>query len=117
MENTTLSQRLKELRCKNHYTQAFISSQLNISRATYSNYELGKRMPSLDLVADLAKLYQVPLSHFLTPEDAGLIAAATEPALLSFTEGEIQILSLYRSLNNCRKKQLMDYAVFLNSQV
>lgn len=117
MENLILPQRLRELRREKHYTQAFVSSKLNIGRATYSNYELGKRMPSLDIVVDFAKFYQVPLSYLLYSEEMDLTAAAADPSLFPTSEDEQHLLSLYRSLPSSRKKQLTDYASFLKSQI
>lgn len=107
MEKLILSQRLRELRIENHYTQAFISSKLNIGRATYSNYELGKRMPSLDIIVDFAKFYQVSLSFLLFPEEQDLTADSVD---------ELHLLALYRALPNTRKQQMIDFAAFLKMQ-
>lgn len=105
MEKLILSQRLRELRIEHHYTQAFISSKLNIGRATYSNYELGKRMPSLDIIVDFAKFYQVSLSFLLFPEE--------QQDLIADSVDELHLLALYRSLPNPRKQEMIDFAAFL----
>ena len=68
MNNQILYERLRDLRERNHFTQAFVSSKLNIGRATYSNYERGKRTPSLDVIMDLASFYKVPFTYFLNSE-------------------------------------------------
>lgn len=115
MEKLILSQRLKELRMKNHYTQAFVSSKLNIGRATYSNYEIGKRMPSLDIVVDFAKFYQVSLSYLLFPEEQSSDFEASDFSSLLNSEDELQLLALYRTLSDSRKQQVIDFITFLRT--
>ena len=85
MNNQILYERLRDLRERNHFTQAFVSSKLNIGRATYSNYERGKRTPSLDVIMDLASFYKVPFTYFLNSENLDLIAASKEPPVLPLT--------------------------------
>ena len=69
MNNQILFERLRDLRERNHYTQAFVSSKLNIGRATYSNYERGKRTPSLDVIMDLAHFYDVSEGRAFAGDD------------------------------------------------
>ena len=93
MNNQILYERLRDLRERNHFTQAFVSSKLNIGRATYSNYERGKRTPSLDV-----------------------IAASKEPPVLPLTPPEQQLMDIYRSLSSERREQLVEFALFLQNQ-
>lgn len=116
MEELVLTCRLKELRRKNRYTQAFVSSQLNIGRATYSNYELGKRMPSLDLIVDFARFYHVSLNYLLFPEGQDYVAATEEKAENPFTNDELLLLEQYRALSNTRKQEVLDFIAFLKTR-
>ena len=119
MEKLVLCYRLKELRTKNHYTQEYVSSQLNIGRATYSNYELGKRMPSLDIVVDFAKFYHVTLTYLLFPvegEQETMTAATQENPANPATEDEIHLLSMYRTLSKPMKREVIDFAAFIKSR-
>ena len=95
MNNQILYERLRDLRERNHFTQAFVSSKLNIGRATYSNYERGKRTPSLDVIMDLASFYKVPFTYFLNSEN---------------------LMDIYRSLSSERREQLIEFALFLQNQ-
>ena len=115
MNNQIQYERLRDLRERNHFTQAFVSSKLNIGRATYSNYERGKRTPSLDLIMDLAAFYKVPFTYFLNSENPEL-AASKEPPLLPLTPPEQQLMDIYRSLPSERREQLVEFAVFLQNQ-
>lgn len=116
MEKLALSQQLKELRIKHHYTQAYVSSRLNIGRATYSNYELGKRMPSLDLIVDLAKFYRVPVNYLIFPEEQAFIAATLEKSHQPLSDDELSLLSSYRALSKFQKKEILDFVTFLRNQ-
>ena len=91
MNNQILYERLRDLRERNHFTQAFVSSKLNIGRATYSNY-------------------------FLNSENLDLIAASKEPPVLPLTPPEQQLMDIYRSLSSERREQLVEFALFLQNQ-
>ena len=81
MATIHLAQHLKELREANRYTQDYVSSQLNIERPTYSNYEIGKRMPPLDLLVDIADFYQISLDSLVRPEVMDSSAASAKNSL------------------------------------
>lgn len=56
---------LKLYRKQNRYTQQEIADILGISRQAYSNYEKGKRSPSLSVLIKLADLYQISLDALI----------------------------------------------------
>ena len=114
MEELVLSYRLKELRTKNHYTQAFISSRLNLGRSAYSNYELGKRMPSLDIVVDFAKFYQVSLTYLLF-SDEHILASSTHNTKM-LPSDELFLLNHYRALSKLKKQEVLDFISFLKTR-
>lgn len=58
-------ERLKEIRNDKDYTQKDIANYLNISQVQYSRYETGIRIIPIDLLAKLAKLYQVSIDYLL----------------------------------------------------
>lgn len=57
--------RLKELRVKNGLQQKEIAAALNISKQAYSNYELGQREPSIDMLCSLADYFNVSVDYLL----------------------------------------------------
>ena len=61
----TIACNLKLLRNAFGYTQAEIAEELHIARSTYTLYELGKKLPSTDMLVDLAALYNVRLDTLL----------------------------------------------------
>ena len=60
-EKKISSKRLKALRKAHGYTQDFVASRLDIARQTYSHYENGRRVPTYDVVAKIADLYDISM--------------------------------------------------------
>lgn len=56
---------MRSLRENAKYTQEEVSEKLNIQRATYCNYEQGYRLPPLDIIIRLARLYNVSVDYLL----------------------------------------------------
>ena len=59
---------LKELRKEKELTQEQLAETLNVSRRTVSRWETGSNMPDLDLLVEMADLYQVELRELLNGE-------------------------------------------------
>jgi len=59
---------LKELRREKELTQEQLAETLNVSRRTVSRWETGNNMPDLDLLVEMADLYQVDLRELLDGE-------------------------------------------------
>ena len=59
---------LKELRKEKNLTQEQLAETLNVSRRTISRWETGSNMPDLDLLIEIADLYQVDLRELLNGE-------------------------------------------------
>lgn len=58
---TTLQNELKHYREKNNYSQEQIAQKINITQQAYSNYEKGKRLPSIEILIKLADIYEISL--------------------------------------------------------
>jgi transcriptional regulator with XRE-family HTH domain len=109
MINLQLGQRLRELRKHHHYTQEYISSLLNIERPAYSNYECGKRTPPLELIIQLADLYQISLEDLLCNPDFSACAATNEFSLSSITKDEKILLRIYRMLSKEQRHEILHF--------
>ncbi len=64
-----LGQRLKELRTEMGLTQKQISEKLKMNSVTYLHYEKGQREPSLSVLADKAKFFDVSVDFLLGLKD------------------------------------------------
>lgn len=65
MKQSLLSQRLKELRKVNNYTQDYVAAVIGTTRQTYSHYETGRRKPSTETLYKLSGLYNISVDDLL----------------------------------------------------
>ena len=125
MPNIQLSKNLRTLRKMHHLTQTHLSAILNISRQAYSNYENSKRMPDLDSLIHLSRLYDVTLDQLVNRNIGETISEDTStpylPAIdittshsLYLTDDETELIMKYRDLPPDSKRIVLG---FLESQV
>lgn len=55
---------LRYYRKKTDMSQADIAEKLQISRQAYSNYENGKREPNIQLICDMAQVFDITTDEF-----------------------------------------------------
>ena len=75
----TIGNKLKTLRKGRRLTQQELSERMGLSRATISNYEVGRRSPHLSELRRFAAFYGVSLEYFgvtATDESFELLARA-----------------------------------------
>ena len=70
MKQTIFSSTIRSLRKKNGYTQEEVSNKLNIQRQTYCNYENACRIPPLEIIIALARLYSVSVDYLVLGPEA-----------------------------------------------
>ena len=59
------SDRLKSLRLQADMTQAELAEKLSVTRQAVSNYEQGRSFPSLDVLAEIGRIFDVSLDELL----------------------------------------------------
>ena len=57
---------IKELREKNHFTQAELAKKLNVSDKTVSKWETGKGYPDISLLEPIAKAFGISVTELMT---------------------------------------------------
>ena len=60
---------LKNIRKKRNLNQQKVAMDLNISREALSYYENGKREPSLELLIQMSKYFNVSINYLITGEE------------------------------------------------
>lgn len=60
---------LRKIRKLKNLNQLKIAMDLNISRESISYYENGKREPSLELLVQMSKYFNVSIDYLITGED------------------------------------------------
>jgi len=61
----SFSVRLRELRLQNNLSQEKVAIKLDIATRTYVYYETGKRLPPVDLLTRIAKVFKVSISFHI----------------------------------------------------
>ena len=56
---------LKTLRLKENMTQAQLAQKLGLTKSVISAYETGLRLPSYDILINIAKIYNVSTDYLL----------------------------------------------------
>lgn len=65
MKNSTIGERIKELRCEKGLSQLEFSNKLNVSNTTLSMYESNKRIPSDDIKEKIANYFDVSIDYLM----------------------------------------------------
>jgi len=61
----TIGEKLRELRLSKHLKLENLAKVINRSYQAYSQYELGKRQPSVDIIIIISKFYGVSSDYLL----------------------------------------------------
>lgn len=69
MMDTLLKDRLKEIRQTRKLTQQQVADYLSVDRTTYTQYEMGKRMPSIETIKKLSRIYGCTTDYMLGQTD------------------------------------------------
>lgn len=95
---------LRYLRTKYGYSQTEIANRLRITRAAYTNYESGVRQPRIEVLVQLADLYEVSLDELLGHAPLG------QPEVLGPLEYEL--VHRYRQLTPDGRLRVMNQLLF-----
>lgn len=82
-----LSKNIADIRIKKRYTQKSLADALNVSKGTITSYESGVRVPPVDKLEEMAKLFDIKISDFFK-EDINTISSTK-----SDTNSKIPIVS------------------------
>ena len=63
-------QRLRQLRQSHHLTAEQLGKEFGVSKQTVSRWELGDRLPPLDVATALAEYYNVSLDYLVGLSDS-----------------------------------------------
>lgn len=65
MNKQTFGQRLKEVRSEKKITQIALAEKLNVDKSTIAKYETDKIEPSISMLIELAKFFDVSTDYLL----------------------------------------------------
>lgn len=100
---------LKKIRESKGISQAAVARDLQISRQTYNNYELGKREADYETLLKLAEYFDITVDTLLSDKEKSSVSSASE----AIDENERDLIILNRNakkLSPENRKKLLDMA-------
>ncbi len=64
-----IGKNIKKLRLKNKITQEQLAESLHVTRQTISNYETGRSYPDIDMLVNIADIYQIDVDRLIYGDD------------------------------------------------
>ncbi len=123
-----LGRKLAMLRNNSELTQKHIADALHLDRSTYAYYERGTTEPDLKALVKIARILNVDPTELLPSKDgedadvADVSAESSKPRrrgksdprsknskIYSLSREEKKLLSLYRSLDDAKRREVVDF--------
>lgn len=110
-----ISNTIKKLRLEKNFTQKQLAAKLNIVESCYAHWEQGRTEPNIDNIKMLSKIFDVSVDYLLGLEnDYGIKKyddlIVRPNASIKLSKKEIDILDVYKQLNDTFRAQLFGYA-------
>ena len=106
-ENMFLGQRLKTLRKENKLTQEELGKLINVTKVSICCYEKETRVPNLETLLELAKVFKVDINYFLG-NDKYVVAENDNAYGINIAREELEFIEEIRKDNNLYKRILSD---------
>lgn len=97
-----MENRIKELRQRNNMSQIRLSIELEVSQETISAYENGKYYPSFQTLLKLSQILHSSIDYMMGLSDRNTLSD-------DITDDEVDLLRLYRELNQTEKLLAVAY--------
>lgn len=97
-------ERFKKLREEKGLTQSQLANELNIGRASISNYELGTRTPDIDVLIEISKYFNVT-TDYLT----GISPFKTIDERIDFEKNSNIFNDILTNINEINKKDAFNF--------
>ena len=101
-----LSQRIRELRVAQGYSQVTLAKRLGVSKQAVSNWENDNIQPSIEMLLRLAQLFSVSTDYLLGRETHGLMNYPFRTALLEIAFDDIGTKKLMAKTASAHMKKL-----------
>lgn len=99
--------RLFELRSEQSLSQRQIAKMLNISQATYNNWENGKTEPSIEDLIKISNFFKVSVDYLIDNQ-------VEETAICT---GDCELRKVYRSIQKLGEDELSALSVIIEKMV
>lgn len=102
-----LGKRIKTLRKENNLTQEELGKIINVTKVSICCYEKETRIPTLETLIALAKVFKVDINYFLG-NDKYIVADNDNKYGIDVAKEEIEFIKEIRKYNNLYKKVIED---------
>ena len=96
--------RIRELRVDCGLQQKQIAQDLHLSKQVYSNYELGQREPSIDMLGKLADYFGVTVDYLIGRDDKAQAEPFKTKKSPALSEEDEEMLNTYLELSDDSKR-------------
>lgn len=96
--------RIRELRVDCGLQQKQIAQDLHLSKQVYSNYELGQREPSIDMLGKLADYFGVTVDYLIGRDDKAQAEPFKTKKSPALSEEDEAMLNTYLELSDDSKR-------------
>ncbi|ATF25998.1 helix-turn-helix domain-containing protein [Brochothrix thermosphacta] len=93
-----IGEKIKEKRSSMNLTQQELAAQLNVSRSTVSNWEVGRNYPDIEMIVNISNLLDVSLDVLLKGDDQVVAKIANDTKIRKKQSRRILLLSLLITL-------------------
>lgn len=87
MDRAAFAERIAKLRTEKGLSQQQLAQSLGIKRSVISYYESGDRLPSLDVLVEMSRVFNVTTDYLLKGKDASRIIGVSD-----LEENEIDVV-------------------------
>lgn len=116
----SLGEKLRELRESYDLSQNQVADALSIHRSTYTNYELDKTRPTLEMLVKLAHIYNVPKEQLLPEDDGDAVTfkdvARADSMLKTLSKEERGLIVYFRALDKDKQTKLLEQVAKLSKK-
>lgn len=114
MSSNYLRNNLKIIRKKKSFTQLKVSMDLFMSQETLSNYEVGRRLPSSDMLVRLADYYDTSIDYLLCRTEYDIPINNIKPNGIS--DDDFNLINDINKLSKEDKNNIKEFVKFLGSK-
>ena len=112
------NERLKQLRQEADLSQAEFAKQIGTSKSSVNMYERGEREPGLEMLENIADLFNVDMDYLLGKSQTANMALSNKEKSTPQTERDVlkqKIIELLSQLTDDELKEAARYLAFLIS--
>ena len=105
--------RIAELRKSKHLNQIGLAMKLNISQYLVSAYETGRHQPSIEILIQMSKIFNVSVDYIIGNTD--IKASAKELDVHGLTNDERELLMVFKELDEKSKQKAIGMLLALKN--